>query len=178
MKGTSLLDINNKEFFVSRHTNHHEHIFPYQHVSSPSTWNYYTNHQINTDSTDNISKSVDSHDLELPTITPISGTPILDNTSNDLQIQNNPSHSSENPQNTNTNYRPIRQKTTPSYLADYVCNTSSTNHAEAISLGILYPIAYFHSFIICLLDKSLLPCLSLKVLSLEPVKKHVSMIIG
>jgi hypothetical protein len=33
----------------------------------------------------------------------------------------------------------------PSYLADYVCNIS-THHAEAMSSGILYPIAYFHSF--------------------------------
>ncbi|WJX28728.1 hypothetical protein P8452_17410 [Trifolium repens] len=41
--------------------------------------------------------------------------------------------------------RPVRQKHTPSYLNDYVCNTSS-NHAEAIPSGTLYPIAYFHSF--------------------------------
>lgn len=43
MKGTILLDINNNEIFVSRNLIHHEHIFPYQSSSSPSTWTYRTN---------------------------------------------------------------------------------------------------------------------------------------
>jgi hypothetical protein len=34
MKGTIPLDINNKEIFVSRHTTHHEHIFPCQPATS------------------------------------------------------------------------------------------------------------------------------------------------
>lgn len=43
MKGKKLLDINNREIFVSRYITNHEHIFPYQPVSPPSTWNHHTN---------------------------------------------------------------------------------------------------------------------------------------
>lgn len=41
-EGTILLDINNKDIFVSRNLIHHEHIFPYQYISSPTTWTYHT----------------------------------------------------------------------------------------------------------------------------------------
>jgi len=43
MKGVVLIDIHNKEIFVSRNVTHHENIFPYQPVSSPPLWHYYSN---------------------------------------------------------------------------------------------------------------------------------------
>jgi hypothetical protein len=67
MKGTVLLDINNKEIFVSRHTTHHEHIFPYQPTTSPSIWKYYP---------DSASTS-----LPIPTIPDIAPSP---STTNDV----------------------------------------------------------------------------------------------
>lgn len=41
--------------------------------------------------------------------------------------------------------RPTRDIYTPSYLHDYVCN-SSASHKESSPSGIPYPIASFHSF--------------------------------
>lgn len=63
---------------------------------------------------------------------------------------NNPPTASEN--SLETSARPIRQKHDMSYFYNYVCNSSS-NHSKSSTSRILYPIAYFHYLIICLVQK-------------------------
>ena len=53
MKGAVLLDLSNKEIFISRNITHHEHILPYKSSSPLSTWTYHPtpstlHHQNNT----------------------------------------------------------------------------------------------------------------------------------
>jgi hypothetical protein len=172
MKGTVLLDINNKEIFVSRHTTHHEHIFPYQLTTSPSTWKYYpdntnallpvtnppdinpspiANHDILHDSPIN-NNSQSLHDTYSPiSDSPLPSQPHDPSTNSPINLTPDTDLNLDTTTPTGCNIhdqpltRPVRQKHAPSYLNDYVCNTSS-NHAEVISSGTLYPIAYFHSF--------------------------------
>lgn len=42
VKGAVLLDLNNKEIFISRNVTHHELIFPYKPSSTSSTWQYHS----------------------------------------------------------------------------------------------------------------------------------------
>jgi hypothetical protein len=172
MKGTVLLDINNKEIFVSRHTTHHEHIFPYQPTTSPSTWKYYPDSASASLPVTNMPDIPPSpttttditHDFTIDTnLQPLHDvtSPISDsslppqyhisspnspiNLTTDDEIEPDPVPAAGSDIHDPNLTRPVRQKHTPSYLNDYVCNTSS-NHAEAIPSGTLYPIAYFHSF--------------------------------
>ena len=53
VKGAILLDLNNREIFISRNITHHEHILPYKSSSPLSTWTYHPtpstlHHQNNT----------------------------------------------------------------------------------------------------------------------------------
>ena len=141
MKGPVLLDIHNKEVFVSRNVTYHETIFPYQPVSSPPLWNYYPNTSIsNQDSNHNVSDHNDftSSDQNLshnsPTQTPF-----------DIPIDTSPTH-----ELTDTPFSPpsklTRIRKAPSYQTDYVCNSSSSPTPTPKSSGILYPIASFYSY--------------------------------
>ncbi|GAU47169.1 hypothetical protein TSUD_28920 [Trifolium subterraneum] len=118
MKGVALYDLLNKNIFVSRHVTHHEHIFPYntQHPSKP--WSYYPSSQIqptipNVNPIPDISKSISPIEPVIKDITspiPNSDTPIP---------------------------KTKRHTRIPSYLQDYVCNSSSKS-AQAITSEALH----------------------------------------
>jgi hypothetical protein len=160
VKGTILFDLNTKDIFISRNVTHYEHILPYQSNSSKFTWHYHSppptdhicppldqpnNHLTPSSPIIPNSTTVSQHDTPSPLVS--NSTPAsLNETPSPLvsdSTPNSPTHT------TNTSVlpptRPIRQKHTPSYLSDYVYN-SSLNSLEASSSGTLYPISAFHSF--------------------------------
>ncbi|PNX87650.1 retrovirus-related Pol polyprotein from transposon TNT 1-94 [Trifolium pratense] len=142
MKGVVLFDLNNRDIFVSRNITHHEHIFPYQTKHTPSTWSYYPS----------------SHDsnLDLNAAPP---TPTPDNLNHNLHSTKHPildSHLVIEPHLTIHNSdtainipdkstKPKRQTRVPSYLLDYVCNSSSQSATSIIS-GTPYPFSNFYSY--------------------------------
>lgn len=128
MKGIVLLDINTKEIFVSRNVTHHENIFPYQPIKSPSTWKYYPNSS---------PSATDNHPPDI-------STPVLPPQPQN-STSNTPSTSITSPTPSPQLSKPIRTKHPPSYLADYVCDTSPAPSSAAITQGTPYPIASFHS---------------------------------
>jgi hypothetical protein len=118
MKGYVLLDLHSREIFVSRHVIFHEHILPYQNSpSNPiSSWSY-----MPSDSPTIIDPTPPSHSVTTPLVNP---SPIA---SHSLPTR----HSS-------------RLTSHPSYLHDYICNTSTApKHA---SKSCLYPITDYMSF--------------------------------
>lgn len=100
MKGSILLDLNNKEIFASRNTTHHEHIFPYNPISKSYNWKYHSHGRTLDDDVPIIHPPNDtiSHNTIPPDSAPLSPTP---------------------------EHQPTTQRHPPSYLADYVCNASN-----------------------------------------------------
>lgn len=158
MKSTLILDINNNEIFVSRNLIHHELILPYQSHSSSSTWTYHikfnhhttpelTNLDQTPQSTINYSTLPNDHSTTLKPESEISFTDSKHSTKVELGHEDLSYTESLNIVLNNSKIQTIhiRQKHTPSYLHDYVCNSSSS-HEESSSSAILYPIASFHSF--------------------------------
>jgi hypothetical protein len=120
MKGYVLLDLHSREIFVSRHVIFHEHILPYQKSpSNPiSSWTYMPSESPIIIDPPPPSNSVD------PTPLPLITNPI---------VKPSPPVSHSLPTR-----RSSRQKSSPSYLQDYICNTSTApKHA---SQSCLYPI--------------------------------------
>jgi hypothetical protein len=160
VKGTILFDLNTKDIFISRNVTHYEHILPYQSNSFKFTWHYHS-----PPPTDHICPPLDQPNSHLTPSSPIipnSTTVSQHDTPSPLVSDSTPASLNETPSpivsdstpnspthTTNTSVlpptRPIRQKHTPSYLSDYVYN-SSLNSLEASSSGTLYPISAFHSF--------------------------------
>ena len=144
-----MLDLNNREIFISRNITHHEHILPYKSSSPLSTWTYHPtpstlHHQNNTP-------------LPIHQPTPPS-TPKIEPTS-PTTIHPKPteagitdSESTQNPTapdiaETATEHirRSQRQRHPPLHLSEYVCSLSSSS-VDTITSCISYPISSFHSF--------------------------------
>ena len=149
VKGAVLLDLSNREIFISRNITHHEHILPYKSSSPLSTWTYHPtpstlHHQNNTP-------------LPIHQPTPPS-TPKIEPTS-PTTIHPKPteagitdSESTQNPTapdiaETATEHirRSQRQRHPPLHLSEYVCSLSSSS-VDTITSCISYPISSFHSF--------------------------------
>lgn len=128
MKGIVLLDINTKEIFVSRNVTHQENIFPYQPIKSPSTWHYYPT----SSPSDSITHHSDASHFSIIPPTHISSP-------------DTSSTSTTSPTPSPQLYKPVRTKHAPTYLSDFVCNTSSAHSSATITQGTPYPIASFHS---------------------------------
>lgn len=120
MKGYILLDLNNKEIFVSRNTTHLEHILPYNPISKPSNWKYHSHGR--------------TLDDDVPITHPFNDT-----------ISHNIIPSDYAPLSATPEYQPIRQRHPPYYLVDYVCNASNGS-TNSKSSGTHYPITSYHSF--------------------------------
>ncbi|GAU49938.1 hypothetical protein TSUD_290950 [Trifolium subterraneum] len=129
VKGTVLLDLNTKEIFISRNVTHYDHFFPYQTTNSKIHWHYHSNFECEHPS--DITSNPPSTDTFCDDTTK---TPFIDVT-NDIISNVPPSQPSD---------RPHREKHKPSYLEDFVCN-SSTSLEPSSSSGIPYPISSFHS---------------------------------
>ena len=148
MKGVVLLGIHNKEIFVSRNVTHHENIFPYQPVSSPPLWNYYSNtsptfsnQNSNPNPSDHNDSSVHNDSTSYQKISHISPT----QTPLDKHNDNSPTTElTDTPLSSSS--KPTRIKNAPSYLADYVFNSSFSTAPAPKSSGTFYPIASFHSY--------------------------------
>jgi hypothetical protein len=121
-----LLDLHSREIFVSRHVIFHEHILPYQKSpSNPiSSWTYMPSESPIIIDPPPPSNSVD------PTPLPLITNPIV-NPSPPVSHSLPTRHSS-------------RQKSSPSYLQDYICNTSTA--PKPASQSCLYPITNYMSF--------------------------------
>jgi hypothetical protein len=153
VKGTILFDLQTKEIFLSRNVTHHDHICPYITQTSTPKWTYYTNSQSSDISSSHLPLSFDN------TLTPIqpnnpASSPIHPSDSN---ISQNDTHISDTTSestppsptaitpDTSPQTRPDRVKHKPSYLSDYVCNSSNSS-SQSTSSGTLYPISSYHSF--------------------------------
>ncbi|MCI19660.1 retrovirus-related pol polyprotein from transposon TNT 1-94, partial [Trifolium medium] len=114
MKGVVLLDINTREILVSRNITHHETIFPYRTPNHPSsTWSYYPSSNPIIDS--NIPADTTPPSPSHSPSPDIPSAPLSPSTIPPSSIE--PSHNS----------RPHREKHAPSYLKDYVCNSSTSS---------------------------------------------------
>ncbi|GAU51097.1 hypothetical protein TSUD_185270 [Trifolium subterraneum] len=140
MKGVVLFDLNNRNIFISRNVTHHETLFPYQPNQSSSSWSYYPSPpHINSNFPQsvidpNIPANAKPSQPHLPTST------LSNETSNTL------SHPISEPSYPiSSTSKPKRQKHVPTYLKDYVCNSSSQSVSSIIS-GTPYPISNFHSY--------------------------------
>jgi hypothetical protein len=192
VKGTILYDLQTKDIFISRNVTHHDYIFPHITNSSRPKWNYYTT-----------SSSTDT--LPLDSTHPI--TPdnnVVDSTNHnhtnvhdpyiDSHITDHDNASSSHPDINpnidssspvpnpdtpeNITSRPERVKHKPSYLSDYVCNSTDSS-SQLTSSGTPYPISSFHS-LSQLSDSHSVFTLSLShnTLNLRPILKLVSQKIG
>lgn len=119
MTGSILLDLNNKEIFVSRNTTHHDFFLPYNPNSKPSNWKYHSHGRtLGDDVPITPPNDTISHNTIPPDSAPISATP---------------------------EHQPTRQRHPLSYLADCVCNASNGS-TKSKSSGTPYPITSYHSF--------------------------------
>jgi hypothetical protein len=163
VKGTILFDLQTKEIFLSRNVTHHDHILPYITQSSIPKWNYYTSSQPSAISPSKLSNPTDSTTTStFPTNSPSLSIDFLNsdtNTTSDTtthldtnitsETTNTPSEISI-PNSTDItpvqspHTRPDRVKHKPSYLSDYVCNSSDSS-SQSASSGTLYPISSYHS---------------------------------
>jgi hypothetical protein len=175
VKGVILYDLNSKEILVSRHVTHHDHILPYHssnhvpwHYHTDYTPTHHSDHIPNFNDHDNTPThhSDHVHNLNEPNhdkantepANPVLHTPVGDSSSifsdnNTSTLPDTPNAANEpietsnetnSPQNTNLS-RPIRTKHAPSYLTDYVCNTSA-DLSKLSSTGSKYPICDYHNF--------------------------------
>jgi len=127
MKGVVLLDIHLKQIFVSRNVTHHESILPYQPNSSSLPWNYHTNIQY-------VVSDISNHER----VSDVSILHVDSSLSTTYDISPPPPSSTILP-------KLIRLRSQPTYLKDYVCN-SSTQSPSSVNLDISYPLSSFHSF--------------------------------
>lgn len=116
VKGFMLLDLNNKELFLSRDVIFHENILPYKSAQQLSKWHYHT---------------PSSFEVELFDKRP--ETTIAENIEPQADL-------------TPAARRSNRERHLPSHLSDYICNSLSTVTAKPSSPGSPYPISDFHSF--------------------------------
>jgi hypothetical protein len=162
VKGTILFDLQTKEIFLSRNVTHHDHILPYITQSSTPNWNYYTSSQpSDTSPTKPSTLSENTSTPILPTNTPSSSIDLSNfdtNTTSETTTHHDTNTTSETtttaseitiptstaitPDNS-PHTRPDRVKHKPSYLSDYVCNSSDSS-SQSASSGTLYPISSYH----------------------------------
>jgi hypothetical protein len=174
MKGVVLVDINNREILVSRNVIHHEHIFPYHPKDHSLPWSYYPSTKSTVISSPASPDQVPSPstNLQPSTLNPLDTNTTNPDTDPNLSADSNPintDHCDTNttdPADTNTTSlsdplssptstppilpapllpRSQRPKHAPSYLKDFVCNSSTASHAP-ISSGTTHPMSHFHSF--------------------------------
>ncbi|KAK2406745.1 putative mitochondrial protein [Trifolium repens] len=146
VKGAILYDLHTKEIFISRHVVHHDHILPYQPVTSTTpSWHYHTEFTSPPDLF--VPQEIQTHS---PNPIALDTAPIINDTipQNPISISTNSNPNpviTENPTlPANPSPRPVRARQSPSNLKDYVCNHSHDSSIHS-SKGILYPISKFHS---------------------------------
>jgi hypothetical protein len=161
VKGIILYDLQTKDIFISRNVTHHDHILPYVTNSSSPKWNYYTTSPLSDilpsdqPSSDDVSHTLDNHviDLAKHSLTndhePYTDVHLNDHNSVSPHIDTNTnidstSQHSNSPDNTIRHSRSDRVRHKPSYLSDYVCNSSDSS-SNLTSSGTPYPISSFHS---------------------------------
>lgn len=107
-KGYHLLDLSTREIFVSRHVTFHENILPYKYTASSTnpSWKYFSHSTTDTLNPINDTSSIPPAPLFIDDTIPNSSSSSLP-----------PSYVSHLPRNS------TRNKTSPYYLQDYVCNS-------------------------------------------------------
>jgi hypothetical protein len=206
MKGVVLVDINNREILISRNVVHHEHIFPYHTKNQSLPWSYYPSTQSTVIPSPASPDQVPSSSTNpQPSISnPLDTTTTTHDTDPHLSTDFNPIHTDHCDTNitdpTDTNIislpdakssptptptilptpplpRSQRPKHAPSYLKDFVCNSSTASHAP-ISSGTTHPISHFHSFLhLSPSHKAFSASLS-HTTEPSPMMRHVSHMIG
>ncbi|GAU31823.1 hypothetical protein TSUD_58240 [Trifolium subterraneum] len=140
MKGVVLFDLNNRTIFISKNVTRHETIFPYQPIQSSSSWSYYPSpSHINS----NFPQSVIKPDI--PATANPSQPHLPPSTSSQETSHILPQPISDLSHPISHTPKPKRQRHVPTYLKDYVCNSSSQSVSSIIS-GTPYPISNYHSY--------------------------------
>ncbi|CAJ2651582.1 unnamed protein product [Trifolium pratense] len=146
VKGSILFDLNSKTIFVSRNVTHFDHILPYTTNNSSIHWHYHSTFDSTPSKT--ITPSEPVNDSPMETFTTLQSDPTTYETINPTDISLTPSPSVSPHSDPSTlsppTVRPARVKQRPTYLSDFVCNSSSDS-LQSSSSGTLYPISSFHS---------------------------------
>lgn len=148
VKGAILLDLHNKQLFLSRNVTFHENVLPYSKSQPLSKWHYIsqnyteTHSQINQLATDPMPNQSQNSTQTTP------ATSISTETTNtdSLSSLTEPEPSTHTETESVTVRRSTRERQQPSHLSEYICNSLSVHHAKQLSPGSSYPISHFHSF--------------------------------